>query len=113
MVDHGNSVRSRVSGRELRELVLDRETRAEVIRELTEKKISEFRGGKYVPGRANLSPQKREIIERLYILWEENPELRFGQLLGNLYPGDTQMYYTEDYELVANLEALYEHRKTL
>jgi len=54
--------------------------------------------------RASTDEQKRIVIERLYALWCANPELRLGQLLGNVR-GD--MYHEEDFDLIETLQAFY------
>jgi hypothetical protein len=40
-------------------------------------------------GRALTLEQKREVIERLFAVWVDNPELRLTQLIGNIYPCGT------------------------
>ena len=54
--------------------------------------------------RATTDEQKQAVIERLYTLWCSRPELRFGQLLGNVF---REMYYVEDFEMVQELEHFY------
>ena len=54
--------------------------------------------------RATTHEQKRELIERLYTLWCAHPELRLGQLLGNV---SSDLYFTEDIPLVDMLEQFY------
>lgn len=57
--------------------------------------------------------EKREIIERLYVLWttKGNRFLRLGQLIGNVYHstdrGGVTLYYEEDFQLMDILEAAY------
>lgn len=61
--------------------------------------------------RADTPHKKREIIERLVAVWEASPNLRLGQLIGNVYHstdrGGVQLYYKEDYPLIAELEKYY------
>jgi hypothetical protein len=59
--------------------------------------------------RATTDEQKREIIERLYQMWIENPQLRLGQLIGNVfhYPSGIDPYHWEDYDFIAALEDAY------
>ena len=54
--------------------------------------------------RAATDEQKRAVIERLYTLWCAHPELRLGQLLGNV---SSDLYYKEDFPLVETLEQFY------
>ena len=54
--------------------------------------------------RATTDEQKQAVIERLYTLWCSRPELRFGQLLGNVF---REIYFIEDGEMVQRLEHFY------
>ena len=54
--------------------------------------------------RAVTDEQKRFVIERVYMLWCAHPELRLGQLLGNI---SSDLYYKEDFPLVETLEQFY------
>ena len=54
--------------------------------------------------RASTDEQKRDVIERLYVLWRTHPELRLGQLLGNV---SLDIYYEEDFHLLEILEQFY------
>ena len=56
--------------------------------------------------RAHTDEQKREVIERLYRLWVKCPSLRLGQLIINCF--DMDFYYTEDFDLIETLEAIYQ-----
>jgi hypothetical protein len=62
------------------------------------------------PGRAMDDAQKEEITRRLLALWKAHPDLRFMQLLGNVFdrirPGVS--YYVEDYAMIEVLEEYYE-----
>lgn len=65
-----------------------------------------------MPGRALTESQKLEVLDRLYKLWMCNKELRFSQMIGNVYAEiNKQLYYVEDFELVATLEAFYSKKK--
>ena len=55
--------------------------------------------------RATTDEQKREFIERLYVLWCAHPHLRLGQLFGNVSLDD--LYYKEDGTLIETLEHFY------
>ena len=48
---------------------------------------------------------KRELMARVLIIWQANPELRFMQLLGNVFRKDA--YYIEDYDAVKAVEDFY------
>jgi hypothetical protein len=67
-------------------------------------------------GRAENAAQKQEIMERLLEVWKKNPQLRLGQLIGNIYHsndrGGVSLYYAEDYALLTALEEGYKHGKT-
>lgn len=45
-----------------------------------------------------------EIIYSLRKYWQQNPELRLTQILGNKFPGDN--YYTKDQEVLDYLVKL-------
>ena len=49
------------------------------------------------------------ILDRLRKLWEAHPELRLGQLIGNVfnYSSKPDIYYFEDEEFIDKLEASY------
>lgn len=62
--------------------------------------------------RAQTPEQKREIIERLYTLWQAHPDLRLGQLILNAYSTDSvsvegSIYHGEDFHFINNLERFY------
>lgn len=59
-----------------------------------------------IEGRANTDEKKQAIIERLFIVWCQMPDLRLGQLLLNVFR-DTPWYYLEDGLLIEQLEAFY------
>lgn len=65
----------------------------------------------YVFGRASEPEQKQEILERILALWNANPTMRLGQLLGNVYhsmdAGGVNQYYAEDFELIEKMEKHY------
>lgn len=60
-------------------------------------------------GRAVDDAMKEEILARLLKLWKEHPDLRFMQLLGNVFRWDA--YYFEDYNAIRELEGFYQHVK--
>ena len=47
------------------------------------------------------------ILSRLRAIWEANPELRLGQLIGNLNQHEVDMYYEEDISFIERLEEFY------
>ena len=55
--------------------------------------------------RAHTPEQKLEVIERLYALWLEQPDLRLGQLIANVYKDP---YNVEDFDLIETLERRYD-----
>ena len=57
-----------------------------------------------IEGRASTNEAKRQIIERLYTLWTQWPDLRLGQLIFNIEP---YPYYREDEHLLTVLEEGY------
>lgn len=55
--------------------------------------------------------QKEEVLRRLRDVWLAHPSMRLGQLIGNVYHsmdrGGVQLYYEEDYDLIATVEGAY------
>ena len=50
-----------------------------------------------------------KILKQLQVIWEQNPDLRLGQLITNLInTRDTDVYYMEDIYLINALRDLYE-----
>jgi uncharacterized protein YihD (DUF1040 family) len=50
-----------------------------------------------------------KIIKQLQVIWEQNPDLRLGQLITNLYnTEDMDVYIMEDIYLINALRDLYE-----
>lgn len=47
-----------------------------------------------------------QLINRLFRLWQKNPTMRLGQLIGNVIP-EMDLYYVEDDELIERLEKYY------
>ncbi len=58
-----------------------------------------------IENRAISEVQKEEIINKLLIIWKGNPDLRFLQLLGNVFRQDP--YYIEDYDMIKIIEKFY------
>lgn len=56
-------------------------------------------------GRAITEDEKRGVINRIYRAWCLVPEQRLGQLLSNSRD-QRDIFYTEDLDLVASVEAL-------
>jgi uncharacterized protein YihD (DUF1040 family) len=46
-----------------------------------------------------------EILAKLRKVWEEHPDMRLAQLLGNIF--DKLPYYMEDDEFIKAIEAYY------
>jgi hypothetical protein len=61
-----------------------------------------YKGGQ----RAVDDKMKEVVIGRLLEVWKQNPDLRFMQLLGNVFRGDP--YYIEDYDVIKAVEEFYE-----
>lgn len=59
-----------------------------------------------IKGRAMKDYEKREIVERLYRVWVENPHLRFGQLVKNVIREN--LYNVEDSDLIDKIESFYD-----
>lgn len=59
--------------------------------------------------RARTTEQKFDVIEHIYNLWLEHPDLRLGQLIGNCLKDQRDLYYLEDYDLIKILEEGYNH----
>ena len=60
-----------------------------------------YKGG----ARAVDDRMKEEVAARLLAVWKRNPDLRFMQLIGNVFRGDP--YYVEDYDLIMGIEEAY------
>lgn len=60
--------------------------------------------------RAKTPEQKKEIVEDLLSIWLDNPKLRLGQLIGNVYhaPSGGDPYHVEDYDLINEISAYYD-----
>ena len=48
----------------------------------------------------------RPILRELAVIWKKYPDLRLGQLIGNVAEG-TALYYADDDDLIAQLKAFY------
>jgi hypothetical protein len=58
--------------------------------------------------RANLSEEKRAILDRILAVWVRNPDMRLGQIIsGGLAMGDA--YYIEDKDLIKKIESMRGH----
>lgn len=89
----------------------DREERQKIIREITGKGFSRIDAK--IPGRAWEPYMKKQVLDRIAAVWDENPELRLGQLIAGIYHDINDLHHVEDFELAGNVEAFHEHRKTL
>ena len=54
-----------------------------------------------------------EILKRLFEVWVQHPDLRLGQLLINVVPSSTGMYYIENDGLLSTVEDFYEEHDGL
>jgi len=59
--------------------------------------------------RANEDYQKKQILDRLLVIWEQHPHLRLGQLIRNVYPSDL-LFSEEDWPLIERLGEFYGER---
>lgn len=59
--------------------------------------------------RAVTPDKKREIVEDLLTIWLDNPQLRLGQLIGNVYHAPTggDPYHVEDVDFINEISAYY------
>ncbi len=60
-------------------------------------------------GRADTDAKKREVIDRILVIWKQNPQLRLGQFLVNHMRGPNvdllgQLFNIEDEALAEILE---------
>ena len=55
----------------------------------------------------NCTPEQEQQIDEtlrlVAVVWKENPELRFGQLLANCYPKGEDIYYKYDCDIMEAL----------
>jgi len=56
--------------------------------------------------RATDGQMKEEVLGRLLVVWEGNPDLRLMQLLGNVFRQDA--YNIEDYDAIKMIEDSYD-----
>lgn len=47
-----------------------------------------------------------DVLARLKVIWDKNPDLRLGQLICNAVPAEV-LYFAEDDELIEAVEELY------
>lgn len=59
--------------------------------------------------RATTDEKKKQIVEDLLSIWLEHPNLRLGQLIGNVYHAPTggDPYHVEDYDFINEISAFY------
>ena len=58
-------------------------------------------------GRAESPEAKRAAVEQLLEIWLNVPELRLGQLIGNVVSDEKRLYFLEDRPLLEELAASY------
>ena len=57
----------------------------------------------------------KRILEKIKVLWEESPDLRFGQFIQNIFGsivGDQPIYFKEDDEVEKILDYLLNKKKS-
>lgn len=59
--------------------------------------------------RAWTQEQKEQVLSTILLIWNQNPELRLGQLLLNA--AQTNLYSIEDFDLLALLQKIYSLEK--
>lgn len=47
------------------------------------------------------------ILQRLGVIWKNDPDLRLTQLITNLQDGPSSIYYEEDFPFIERAEAFY------
>ena len=52
-----------------------------------------------------------KILARLAHLWQQHPQLRLAQLIGNVFHRERDPYHLEDESFIAELEKYYSSRK--
>lgn len=62
-------------------------------------------------GRPTGEAAKRAIVERLLTVWLANPDLRLGQLIGNVVDDEKRLYFIGNDALLGELEAVYLRRE--
>mgnify|MGYP001069740887 CR=1 FL=1 len=50
----------------------------------------------------------KPFLEKLEEIWKKYPDLRFGQLINNIFAGQQNLfYYLEDFEIIEIIEKYY------
>jgi hypothetical protein len=49
--------------------------------------------------RANTNEEKKEVLNRIFVVWSCRPSLRLGQLIEIVMDEDKSLFYVEDFEL--------------
>ena len=62
----------------------------------------------YKKKRATTVAEKELVMNRLHDLWISNPDLRFSQLIVNVFTKD--FYYVEDEAFINEMEEFYEKK---
>ena len=58
----------------------------------------------------NLSPKRiKKILSMIEDIWTYYPQLRLGQVLGNCFEAEKDLFYVKDSELVKALKETYEN----
>lgn len=68
-----------------------------------------------VPANRAATPQEKKlIINELFKIWLQNPDLRLTQLIMNLQePDGVDIYYIEDFKLIEDLKEFYNYVGTI
>lgn len=58
--------------------------------------------------------QQTKTLRALAKIWKKYPDMRFGQLIGNVFPtgSGTDPYYLGDAEFIRRIEAFYDPKKS-
>jgi len=64
----------------------------------------------------NRDPKRiKRILDKIYVLWSDSPDLRFGQFLQNIFGSairDQPVYFKEDDEVEQVLDYLLTNKKS-
>lgn len=75
-----------------------------------------MRKGKKVLIEVSRYEEMKSVLDRLIQVWIENPNLRLGQLIENVFPNTqydyTSAYWEEDKEYIAKIEQFYASKPT-
>lgn len=49
----------------------------------------------------------RPFLNEIALIWEQNPDLRFGQLIMNAFSNDIALYYADDERVLNQIKRVY------